>query len=239
MTDDTDPATLELLSGFELLVGARQISLISSAQRLLAFFALHDRALDRIYVAEKLWPETTLHKACANLRSSLWRVHQVAGPVIAVSAHQLKLSSHVSVDVREAEARAHRLLDYRRPCDDILTAETLGELSADLLPDWYDDWVLLRREHFHQLRLHALESMCEQLTAATRYGEAVEAGLAAVHAEPLRESAHRSLIEAHLAAGNRWDALRQYGQLRQLLFDELGLEPSGALRSLLSPQSVW
>ena len=35
----------------------------------------------------------------------------------------------------------------------------------------------MHRERYHHLRLHALEAMCERLTAARRYGEAVEAGL--------------------------------------------------------------
>ena len=63
-----------------------------------------------------------------------------------------------------------------------------------MLPACYDDWVLVQRDRFRQLRLHALEALCERLTASGRYGEAIDAGLAAVCAEPLRESSHRVLI---------------------------------------------
>ena len=42
----------------------------------------------------------------------------------------------------------------------------------------------MERERFHQLRLHALEALCDRLTTAGRYGEAIDAGLAAVTAEP-------------------------------------------------------
>ncbi|MEV7548300.1 bacterial transcriptional activator domain-containing protein [Amycolatopsis sp. NPDC089917] len=75
--------------------------------------------------------------------------------------------------------------------------------------------------------------MAKRLTTAGRYGEAVAAGLAAVRAEPLRESAHQALIDAHLAAGNRAAAQHQYLQCRRTLLEELGLEPSEALRHLL------
>ena len=61
---------------------------------------------------------------------------------------------------------------------------------------------------------------------------AVEAGLAAVAAEPLRESAHRALIAAHLAEGNRSEAMRQFEFYRMLLGKELGLEPSAMMASL-------
>ena len=75
--------------------------------------------------------------------------------------------------------------------------------AGELLPHWYDDWVVIERERFRQLRLHALDALCESLAAAGRYAAAVEAGRASVAAEPLRESAHRLLIQAHLAEGNR------------------------------------
>jgi Bacterial transcriptional activator domain. len=58
--------------------------------------------------------------------------------------------------------------------------------------------------------------------------------LAAVSGEPLRESAHRQLIEVHLAEGNRVEALRQYEAYRQLMRDELGLGPSPHIVNLVT-----
>ena len=111
----------------------------------------------------------------------------------------------------------------------------MSSSSGELLPDWYDDWVVIERERFRQLRVHALERLCERLTSERRFTEAVETGLAAVEGEPLRESAHRVLIHAHLAEGNAAEALRQYGVFRGLLRDRLGLEPSGQMDALVRP----
>ena len=230
----TAPPALGLLHGFNLTVGQQPVSLVWSAQRLLALLALEDRPLGRGYVAGTLWPETTALKANANLRTSLWRVHRSCQELVSASAQQVALLSTVEVDVRQAEPLARRLLDRAADCTDILTAATRAALSADILPDWYvDDWLLIVREQFHQLRLHALEAMSERLIRAGRYGEAVDAALAAIRAEPLRESAHTIVIKAHLGAGNRWAAVRQYERCRQLLRDEIGLEPSEELRCLV------
>jgi len=98
--------------------------------------------------------------------------------------------------------------------------------------------VIVERDRYHQLRLYALEAMCKRLTSSGRYGEAVDAGLAAVRAEPLRESAHEVLIRAHLAVGNRCEAASQYARIRHLLKSELGLEPSKALRQLLPRELI-
>src|SRR5215470_4796883 len=226
--------TVSLLEGFALTVGQNRVPISSGAQRLVAFLALQDRPRTRTYVARNLWPETTATRASANLRSSLWRALQPGHQIINASTQEMVIANHIHIDIHDAVARAHRLLDGAHPCDDILTTRTRAALSADLLPDWSDDeWVLIEQEQYHQLRLHALEAMSERLTAAGRHGEAVAAGLAAVQAEPLRESAHRVLIKAHLAAGNRGAALRQYEQCRRVLLDELGLEPSLTLRNLL------
>ncbi|MEV6639206.1 BTAD domain-containing putative transcriptional regulator [Amycolatopsis sp. NPDC051371] len=233
-TGETQIVTLRLLKGFTLLVDDDRVALSSSAQRLLAFLALQDRPRTRTYVARTLWPEATTPRANANLRSSLWRASRTGHRVIDASVQEMALAGGITVDIHDAVARAHRLLDRSCGCDDILDRRTRDDLSADLLPEWSDnEWVLLEQEQYHQLRLYALEAMAKRLTTAGRHGEAVAAGLAAVRSEPLRESAHRVLIDAHLAAGNRAAAQHQYEQCRRTLLEELGLEPSDALRRLL------
>jgi DNA-binding SARP family transcriptional activator len=100
----------------------------------------------------------------------------------------------------------------------------------------------VERERFRQLRLHALESLCESLAAAGEYGAAVDAGMACIAAEPLRESAHRALIGVHIAAGNRNEALREYRLYCALMRNELGLRPSARMervaRSLATGEAL-
>ena len=96
----------------------------------------------------------------------------------------------------------------------------------------------MERERHRQLTLHALESLCEHLTAAGRYGCAVLAGLAAVEREPLRESAHRALLRAHIAEGNMWEAIQRYRYYERIAARELGVEPSPLMRSLIAELPV-
>jgi DNA-binding SARP family transcriptional activator len=101
------------------------------------------------------------------------------------------------------------------------------------LPDWYDEWLLIPRERFRQLRVHALEELAIVLADEGRFAEAVEAGLAAVAADPLRETAHRALILAHIAEGNRQEAARQLAVARSLLVRHLGVDVSPGLVRLV------
>ncbi len=166
----------------------------------------------------------------ANLRSTLWRMRSVASLVLVDVGRQLTMNPRVVVDVRGIEDHARRVLDGAMPdADGMLALSSAGEL----LPYWDEDWVLIERERFHQLRLHALESMCDRLVSERRFGWAIETCLAAVSREPLRESAHRALIRAYLAEGNAGDAITHYRTYRQLILDELGLEPSTQMAELL------
>ena len=225
------PVRLGLLGGFRLSLGTDVVPVPMSAQRLVCFLALQDQPLLRTFVGGALWGDSTQHRAEGSLRSALWRLPRHEYLVTLTSDH-ISLSTSVSVDYREGEALAHKVLDPAQELDDM---SELNEevLSADLLPDWSEDWVLLERERYHQLRLRALEALCRRLTALGRVGQAVQAGLAAVAGEPLRESARRALMEAHLAEHNVAAALREYRSFATLLDVELGLTPSEELRQLV------
>jgi DNA-binding SARP family transcriptional activator len=107
-------------------------------------------------------------------------------------------------------------------------------LSGELLPGWYDDWVMVEAEDWRQLRLHALETLAGRLVDEERFGDAAASALAAVRAEPLRETARGALIRVHLAEGNQSEAIREYDRYRDLLLTELGLEPTDKLRQQLN-----
>jgi DNA-binding SARP family transcriptional activator len=228
-----DVLHLALLSGFDLHRLDHSLPLQAHAQRVVALLALESRPVHRLYVSGKLWPDAGEDRAGASLRSTLWRLGRVAGDLIEVTGSMLALAGDVDVDVRRATARARALID--RPedyCHD--DVELLGA-HGELLPDWYDDWLLLERERFRELRLRALESLTRALTAVGAYGEAVRAGLAAVSSDPLRESAQRAVMRTYLAEGNAAEVLRRYEAYRSRLRDAVGLEPSARMEMLVAP----
>jgi DNA-binding SARP family transcriptional activator len=220
-----------LLGGFDLRVDGHIVALPMAAQRLVAFLALHERPLLRVFVAGSLWPDSEERHAAGSLRTALFKLGRPAYAFVEMTGGHVELSHEMSVDVRDSIALSHRLLDHSLhfvpdDSDDV-------RLAKDVLPDWSEDWLIIEREHFRQLRLHALESLSERLTVLGRFPQAIATGLAAVAAEPLRESAHRALIKAHIAEGNVGEAAHQYRFFRHLLHDELGVEPSGALEDLV------
>jgi DNA-binding SARP family transcriptional activator len=221
---------VRILGGFELRSETSVIPLPMSAQRVIAFLAIQRGPVERAYVAGTLWCDSSEERASASLRTVLWRLPAPARALLRLRGTQMALSDPTGVDLHRTSDRARRLVQGGQPATGDLTALSL---AGELLPDWYDDWLLIERERFRQLRLHALESLCERLAAEGRFGEAIEAGTAAVAVEPLRESAHRALIRAHVAEGNPGEALREYRLYSRLLRDQLGLEPSPLISRLV------
>jgi DNA-binding SARP family transcriptional activator/DNA-binding HxlR family transcriptional regulator len=235
-TADSAPVLIEifLLGSFAIHVGGKPIQDLSiGSQRLLVFLALHDRTVARVAMAGTMWPEASEERAGISLRSALSRLDISTRVAILSAASGLRLADAVAVDLRDATALARRLLQpSSTPRGADLDPQAMAILSSEMLPDWYDDWVVSEGEDWRQLRMDALEAQSNFLTEAGRFHEAATAARAAVKSDPLRESAQAALMRAHLAGGNQSEALRVFDHYHELLQSVLGLEPTALLQSL-------
>jgi DNA-binding SARP family transcriptional activator len=227
---------LQLLGGLALSQGDRLVDVPVSAQRVLALLALRRQPLQRMHVSGMLWPDYGEDRAAANLRGALCRLPFGPGVLVAARGHQIALSSRVTVDLHEVQARVRRVFDGDEAHLSLLLVR--HQLMMDLLPDWYEDWVITEQEHYAEIRLRALEQLCDGLLKDGRTAAAVEVGLAAAAADPLRETAQHLLITSYLAEGNRAKALWQYRKFRMQLRRELELEPSPALTRLVREREL-
>jgi DNA-binding SARP family transcriptional activator len=155
---------LRLLGGFELRLPTGQAEVPESAQRLIAFLALRRRPQTRLCVAGNLWPEKSDARATANLRSTLWRARLEDGTSAIVTKGSLVgIDPAVRLDVADLE---------RVKADTASTTfcangqPAYERLFDELLPGWYEDWVLLERERLVQLQLRIAEALAVALVHA-------------------------------------------------------------------------
>ena len=167
---------LRLLGRFELRHGDVEVRLAPMGERLLAYLALRGVS-PRDAVAFRLWADHGEEHALACQRSTLWRLPKPDGAALVRTDNaRVRLADDVQVDVAHQRGQAAAWAEGE-PLPPGLT--TRG-FTADVLPGWYDDWLILDRERHRQMRLHLLERMSTWLTGAGRYGEAIAAGLEAV-----------------------------------------------------------
>jgi DNA-binding SARP family transcriptional activator len=221
---------LLLLGGFRLLHDGKPVVVPRGLQRTIALIALRPGAT-RTHLAGLLWPDTPEERALSSLRTALWRLRQDRSCPIVTVGDAVRLHPVVDVDVDELVRAA---TGVNQGADPRPAAPVLAAGRHDLLPGWYDDWVLLERERLRQLRLHLLDETARAHLRAGEHGAALQAALEAVAAEPLRETPHRLVVETHLAEGNAHEALHAFYVYRDLLRRELQLEPSAAMHELIN-----
>lgn len=216
---------VHLFAGPYVSVRSEHLEVPEGSKQLLAFVALRRRRVERRHVAGTLWPSVDDERAAGNLRSALWRLRRAGIDVLVADKWSLALSAEALVDLHVMEQWATRLIEGRASARDLAISSSVAD-ALDLLPGFYDDWALMERERIRQRILHALEALSERLASAGRFADAIEAAMLAASAEPLRESAQRALIRAHIAEGNLTEARRSYRAYHDLMHRELGVRPS-------------
>ncbi len=219
----------------------------------LAALVLADGApVPRDELAARVWPERMPRTWASALRTHVSRVRALLAPVLGAgetvvageAGYQLVLPDGVEadVDLRRAEAAlaaARERLEGDPGAALRLAVGAADAIRAPFLPGHPGPWAEAVRAHVEDVAVGALELASE---AAAALGDGIRAiALAddAVRRSPLRESAHRRLMTALGATGNRAEALRTYQRLRRVLADELGVDPSpeteAAYLDLLGP----
>jgi DNA-binding SARP family transcriptional activator len=176
-----------------------------NGQRLLAVLALLGRQ-SRAHVAATLWPDIDDERASGRLDNGT-----------------LGLAEHVGVDAAELVALTGDLIKGTATDIDLDRALSLLD-GPELLVGWYDEWALRERDFVNQRRLHALEALVDRFIEQRRPREALHAARLATNLDPYRETAHRAMIRALLAEGNRASALRHLERYRSFVRAELGID---------------
>ena len=216
--------------------------------------AEHDRPVPRDELANILWgdaPPATWDKALSVLVSKLRGVLAETGVdgasalTAAFGCYQLDLPEGTWIDVLAAASAANEaegFLETGEPENATAAAALAESVTRSLfLPGDDEPWVEEKRREFAEVRARALSALAEASLRTDRASDAVRWARLAIDAEPFRESGYRRLMEAHVAAGDRAEALRVYERCRRLLADELGAYPSpetdSIYRSLLEAPS--
>jgi DNA-binding SARP family transcriptional activator len=192
--------------------------------------AVQNCRVARPYVAGSLWGDASQDRAYGNLRSAIWRLRKQAERLITADSSSLEVNPAAVVDIASVTKTADRLSNGSE-CRDADLDPNL--FTREFLPGWYDEWTVVHRERLRQKSLHALEAIADRLTERGCHGEAIQAALAAVELDPLRESPHRCLIRSHVAEGNYSEAIARYDKYRSLLREELDLAPSPRMVAMI------
>ena len=206
-----------------------------------AYLVSTPQPVPREVLADLLWPgrlpdawRRDLAAVVSKLRALLARLGPDATAALrgGGDSYQLVVSPRPQVDADAVVAwlaEAESALRRGDLAGALQAAQSVAEVTRRVfLPGEAGDWVAQRRNALDALLLAALEIIAEAAEPAS----AVRAAQEACALRPLRETSHLKLIRAHVRAGNRAEGIGAYTRCRQLLAEELGVDPSPALQAV-------
>ena len=221
---------------------------------LVAYLAAEaDRPHTRSELAGLLWSDSPEVDARRNLSQALFQLRQTIGDadqatpwlIVTRDTLQFNTAADQQVDVSEFDrllvacaAHTHEAIDTCPACAQRLE-QAVALYRGDFLQHFqiddslaFEEWTIFKREGLHRRALEALDQLTAYHAQRGAHDEARRYAQRQLDLEPWREEAHRQVMQALAASGQRSAALAQYEVCRKVLLDELGVEPAAETKTL-------
>ncbi len=233
------PVLIKFLGHFELPASAGGRDLPGGAKPilLLAHLALSPGQVhDRKRLAAQFWPDRAEAQALASLRQALWSLRRALGD----AQDSPLLAGRTSISLNQAaivvDAAAFQHLIRRGGREDLEAAVQLyrGDLLAEFDLDDIEGLAPLQfeRRRLKEMALSALKSLAGLRAKAGELDGAIDMARRALAQDPLQEDVHATLIRLYRDQGRPGLALDQYETCRNLLRQDLDVDPSTEIETL-------
>ena len=209
-----------------------------AAQSLLACLLLTaGTAHRREKLAGLFWPNTLEESARHNLRHELWRVRkaiETGQPGERVESYLLADEFSIAFNANAEYWLDVAVLERARAegaaASDLMKA--LALYRGELLPGFYDEWVVLERERLHAIFEQIMARLIECLVEEQHWKETLEWSERWIALGQTPEPAYRALMIAHSAMGDKSKVASAYQRCVESFRKDLGVEPSEQTRTL-------
>ncbi len=224
---------IHLLGDFSIDFDGTIVGTINSTrlQSLLTYLILHrDVPQPRQKLSFLFWPDSEETQARTNLRKLLYDLKHALPEIeqfidLEGSALEWKAGeTDFELDVEMFEISVQQA----KSTEDLRQAVALYQ--GELLPNCYDDWILLERQRLHNLYTQALNQLITQLEDQRDYQGAIRYAQRLLQHAPLEEDTYRRLMRLYALKGDRAGVLRTYHACATTLQRELEVEPSEITR---------
>jgi predicted ATPase/DNA-binding SARP family transcriptional activator len=235
---------LHLLGPFEMVVDAGPVRLAGRSERaLVTLLGLSPgRVVADTTLIEQLWsdgdqpvdPVNALQSRVSKVRRAL--AASGSGELLTRQGAGYRLAvDPAGVDVHRFTASIDRARRAGAADEAIrLYDAALAQWRAEPFVDFVGEpWAVVESTRLIELRLAAIAERAERMLTLGRYEELVADLEPVVAGAPTRERLVGQLMTGLFNAGRQADALEVFARTRQVLADELGLDPSRELRGLM------
>ncbi|HET9589008.1 MAG TPA: BTAD domain-containing putative transcriptional regulator, partial [Anaerolineales bacterium] len=224
---------IRLFGTFDIRCDGKPVIISSrAAQSLFAYLVINAGIPHRREkLAGMFWPDATEKKARAYLRHEIWRIRKALSSQSKIDyliSDDINISFHSSKEYW-LDVDAFRNLSETTSIEKLTNA--LSAYQGELLPGFYDEWVVTEREHLWAIYENKLARLLELLESEKCWNEILEWAERWILFGQRPQAAYRALMVSYSGLGDRSGVIATYQRSVQA-FAELGLEPSEELRAL-------
>ena len=220
---------IRLLGQFHISFDGKPVDISSrSDQSLLAYLILNaGTAFRREHLAGLFWPDSDESNAKSYLRHTLWRLRKAFTEADPSAPDYLQAKK---ITITFAPGHSYWI-------DTVVLADEAGTsledllattqvYAGELLPGFYDEWVVLEREQLRAIFDRKMQRLLDQLQSARCWQELIRQAERWISMGDSPEPAYRALIRAHAGLGDVSGALAAYNRCVNALELGLGVELS-------------
>jgi two-component SAPR family response regulator len=234
---------------FRVRVGSEQgeeLKWRTNKTRELFAYLTHHRsgAVHKSRIIEDLWPDLDVERSMVYLHTCIYQIRK--------TIRQYRLQDWMTVHFTND---CYQLVAKGAYCDseDFLeaagngkqaTAESIVncERAAALYSGDYmavDDfiWAEPVRQKLQTVYLELMKGMAQYYMEEGLFATAIRHLQQVLQVNPLREDFHEMLLQAYAETGDRFTVVDHYNRLRQILYEELGVEPKFSIQALVQQLS--
>ncbi|MCA9982880.1 MAG: AAA family ATPase [Anaerolineales bacterium] len=207
------------------------------AEALLVYLAVQGRAIAREVLAELLWPERSQGQTLGNLRRVLYDLRRHVGDYLTISRDSVAIvPERIWLDADALGAALRDISDsssFHSPSELAQVETALTFYKGPFLQGFnagdsagFDNWLVRERERWQQRVGDTLEQLGAWYLDHGPYSSGLRSVRQLLQLDPYREATVRQLLRLLIYNGQRAEALAQFETSRELLWQELGVEPA-------------
>ena len=235
---------IRLFGSMQVVLNGVEIRMSPAARMLLAYLILHRNELGtavqtREQIIDRFWGHLEEKQARRCLSTTLWRLRRELETAVADQVSFVfstpsgdlgfNFDSNSWIDVAVFIDKIQRVMQRPLPAMGWDEANLIEEARTlyrqDLLAGAAEDWVYHEQERLNLLYANSLSRLMYFYEQENQYEKGLDCGEEVLAMDPLREHVHRYMMRVYMSAGRRAKSVRQYHICREILAQELGIQP--------------
>jgi two-component SAPR family response regulator len=201
------------------------------------FYILDEGSVERDILIEEFWGGHPSGRQTANLHMAIYSIRQSIGKeAIYLEGTRYSIAKDLEftydVDAFQRAARVAENLVDGDPRLFFALTEAINAYKGEFLPNLYSDWVERRRRHIELRYLDLIVRHAEESLIQNQPTKSIQILRDALEIDPYRDDLNLQYLEVLKRLGRRSEIISHYRRYSELIKNEMGLQPSDAIKKI-------